>query len=80
MKSPLSSEDRRHVRTSLVAALAFVATFLSSSFAWAGGNAPTARAASLEAAPAATVALGAAEETPNDNLGCGCAEACLVAN
>jgi len=81
MESNLSSEDRRDVRTSLIASLAFVAAFLSGSFAWAGVNAPGAgaRTPSLAAAaPTAPAALGAAQD--NDDLGCGCDEACLVAN
>ncbi len=80
MNETLSPEDRRHVRTSLTASLAVVFTLVLSSFAWAGANPPAAGSRGPALATAAPVVQGAAEETTNESLGCGCDEACLVAH
>jgi len=79
MNETQSREDRRPDRMWLIAALAVVFTLLTTPFGWAGANPPAAetRTWSLTAAPAAP---GATEETSNENIGCGCAESCLVAN
>jgi hypothetical protein len=76
MNDTLSLEDRRHVRTSLIASLAVVFTLLLSTFAWAGVNAPSGEppAPSISAARAAD-GSGSAADT-NEMVGCGCAEGC----
>lgn len=77
MREPLSAEDRRHIRTSVIASLAFVCTFLLSGFAWAGSSEPK----KSEARPAVAAAAAPAENGPaleQDDPGCGCDEACLV--
>lgn len=76
MNDTLSMEDRRHVRTSLIASLAVVFTLLLSTFAWAGVNPPSGEgsAPSISSVPAAT-GSGSAADT-NEMVGCGCAEGC----
>jgi hypothetical protein len=76
MNDTLSIEDRRHVRTSLIASLAVIFTLLLGTFAWAGVNPPSAEPASpsISAAPAAA-GSGSTAET-NEMAGCGCAEGC----
>jgi hypothetical protein len=78
MNETLSTVGRRPDRMWLIAALAVVFTLLAIPFGWAGANSPAAetQARSLTAAPAAP---GAAEETSNETVGCGCAESCLAA-
>jgi hypothetical protein len=78
MIETLSTEDRRHVRTSLVATLAVVFTFLLCPLAWAGVNPPAAEQAapSTSAVPAAAESGSAVEN--NEMVGCGCAEGCLA--
>lgn len=78
MNEPLSPEDRRHVYPTLAAFLAVVFTLALSPFAWAGVNPPAAERRVPSLSAAAHVAQGAAEETTNESLGCGCDEACLV--
>lgn len=78
MNEPLSPEDRRHVRTALTASLAVVFTLVLGSFAWAGVNPPRAESRVPSLVAAAPVAQGEAEETTNETLGCGDAEACLA--
>lgn len=79
MNETLSSQDGRHDRIWLIAALAVVFMLVATPFGWAGAIPPAAgtRASSLASAPAAP---GAAEETSNEVPGCGCAESCLAAN
>jgi hypothetical protein len=77
MNEALSADDRRHARTSLIASLAFVITFLLSGVAWSGSAAP----APDPAKPAVAAATAPAENGPaieQGELGCGCAEACLA--
>jgi hypothetical protein len=75
MNETLSTEDRRHVRTSLIASLAVAFTLLLSTLAWAGVNPPGAQPApTISAAPAATGSGSAADA--NEMVGCGCAEGC----
>jgi hypothetical protein len=80
----LNSDERRHVRTSLVACVAFVSSFLLGGFAWAGTSAPApGRVGSLAAAAPAGAGAGAwtaPEEEQSTMVGCGCAEACLAAD
>ena len=77
MNDTLSPEDRRHVRSSLIAALAAVFTIAVGPFAWAEVNPPGAeRTPVLSAAPASEASAGPAVETPNEVVGCGCAEGC----
>jgi hypothetical protein len=78
MNEPLSPEDRRHVWPTLAASLAVVFTLALSPFAWAGVNPPAAESRVPSLSAAASAAQGAAEETTNESLGCGCDEACLV--
>ena len=75
MNDTLSIEDRRHVRTSLMASLAVVFTLLLSTFAWAGVNPQNAErpVPSISAVPAAT---GSGPAVANEMVGCGCAEGC----
>ena len=80
MIETLSLEDRRHVRTSLIASLAVVFTFLVCPLAWAGVNPPAAERAIPAVSAATAAAAAAADENQNETLGCGCAEACLVAD
>ena len=77
MNESLSADDRRHVRTSAIASLAFVLSFLLSGFAWAGSTEPK----KGEDRPAAAATAIPAENGPapeQGSLGCGCDEACLV--
>ncbi len=77
MNDTLSPEDRRHVRSSRIAALAAVLTVAVGSFAWAEVNTPPAeRPSAISAAPAPAPAADPAPEVSNDELGCGCAEGC----
>lgn len=76
MNETLNAADRRHVRTSLVASLAFVFTFLLGGLAWAGSNGPKAAEGSSVAVAAASEVRSPAVE--QNDPGCGCAEACLV--
>ena len=76
MNETLNAEDRRHVRTSAIASLAFVFTFLLGGVAWAGASAPPSRETKPVAAAAAAETSGPAVEQTDP--GCGCAEACLV--
>ncbi len=77
MNETLSSEDRRHVRSSRIAVLAAVFTVALGSFAWAEVNTPPAEHASvISAAPASAPTTGPAPEVPNEAVGCGCAEGC----
>ena len=80
MNETLSPEERRHVRNSLIASLAVVFTFVLSSFAWVGANPPDAESRVPSLVAAAPAAQGEAEETTNETLGCGDAEACLAGN
>jgi hypothetical protein len=77
MNEALSADDRRHVRTSLIASLAVVITLLLSTFAWAGVNPPAAEGRVPTLTAAAPAAPGAAEEGQNTMVGCGCAEGCF---
>jgi hypothetical protein len=84
VNTSLNSDERRHVRTSLIACVAFVSTFLLGGFAWAGTTAPApGRVGSRAAAALAGASAGAwtaPEEEQNTMVGCGCAEACLAAD
>ncbi len=79
MKETLSSEDRRHVRSSLIASLSVVFTLMLSTFAWAGVNPPAAEGSGFTiTAAAATPANGGTSEAEVADVGCGCAEPCVV--
>ena len=77
MNETLNAEDRRHVRTSAIASLAFVFTFLLGGVAWAGASAPPSRETKSVAVAAAAAATNGPAVEQNDP-GCGCAEACLA--
>jgi hypothetical protein len=92
MNDQLSTEDRRHVRTSLIATLALFFTLLigtldhlsasdkpfAEQVAWAGGS----EAATEQATPATSAVPEAAGSSSavetNEMVGCGCAEGCFT--
>jgi hypothetical protein len=80
MNETLSSEDRHHIRTSLIASLAFVFTLLLGTFAWAGGTLPAGETRLPSLSAAIPAAPGASEEPSNATVGCGCAESCFASN
>jgi hypothetical protein len=80
MNETLSNEDRRHIRTSLLASLAFISTLLLGSFAQAGGKLPSGETRGPSLSAAIPAAPGASEETSNATMGCGCAESCYASN
>ncbi len=83
MRDTLSTEERRPVRKSPIASLLLVVPILLGALALAGSHrsATETGVVSLSAAasPAPAPAPAAAVEISNDDVGCGCAEACLVA-
>lgn len=77
MNETLSSEDRRHVRASLLAGLAAMLTIALGSFAWAEVNPAAAERTSTISAPAAAPANASpAVDAQEAAVGCGCAEGC----
>lgn len=80
MSETLTSEDRRHIRKSLIASMAFVFTLLLSGVASAGGRLPAGEPSLSSVSASVPVAQGAAEESSNATLGCGCAESCYASN
>ena len=86
MDNTLKFKDRRHARLSLIADLTAVFMIALGTFAWAEVNPAaaerterTATIASVPAPAASEAPVSPASETWNDDGGCGCAEACLVA-
>ena len=80
MDNTLEFRDRRHARLSLVADFTAIFMIALGTFAWAEVNPPAAeRTATIAAAPAQAGSQASVAETSNDDVGCGCSEACLVA-
>jgi hypothetical protein len=80
MKNTLSPVDRRHVRSPLIASLVTVLTLSLALLARAGTKPPRAAEAKLAAATAVAAMPEAAPDNTNENIGCGCAEACHSTN
>ncbi len=81
MKNSLSREDRRTVRSSLVAALAAAFTIALGSFAWAQVNTAAAeRGTAVVVSAPAPASAPAKDDNPDTSaydIGCGCAEPCV---
>ena len=80
MNDTLISEDRRKVRSSLMATLAVVFTLILSALAWARVNPPAAEQTgpTISAAAAAPASAESATEVTDVDPGCGSAEPCVT--